>query len=366
MARKFTPVRLLKEGMIIDQSIIDSSGHVLLYRKTVLDEYYVYALQNMGIGGVYITDKLEDDPVELKDITVTAQAAAVIEKTRKADVSKLVLQESVKQRVNEGMQSIYQEADSETIGDTAHGIADELMTAISKNDALAVDINELKVSDEYTFKHSVDVASISMIIAKRLGMSDEHVQGIGVAGLLHDIGKSKIPNEVLNKPGKLTDEEFDVMKKHPLIGYEMLNGARGISNDVRMGVLQHHEKSGGNGYPLGIPGDRIHEYAKILTVADVYDALVTERPYKKAFTPRDAVEMLLAMTNDIDIMMINGFLRSVILYPVDSVVRLTNGEVCKVVKNIQGYPMRPTVVSVSTGKIYDLSGDFACNNILVE
>ena len=240
------------------------------------------------------------------------------------------------------------------------------MKAITDNDAIAVDINTLKISDEYTFKHSVDVASISMIIAKRYGLDDKQVYQIGVSGLLHDLGKSQIPNEVLNKPGKLTDAEFELMKKHPLLGYNIIKEKTDIAPEVKMGVLQHHEKTNGRGYPLGLSDQKIHIYARILSVADIYDALVTERPYKKAFSPRDAVEMIMAMTGELDLTIIQSFLDSVILYPVDSVVTLSTGEKAKVVQNNSGYPMRPKVVTLKTGNIYDLANDIACASIIVE
>ena len=126
--------------------------------------------------------------------------------------------------------------------DVTRSITNDLVKAIDDNDAIAVDISALKVSDEYTFKHSVDVATMAMIVSRQYGFNDEQVQQIGVSGLLHDIGKSRIPTEVLNKAQKLTDEEFALIKKHSLLGYEILKDKPELSNAVKMGVLQHHEK----------------------------------------------------------------------------------------------------------------------------
>ncbi len=147
------------------------------------------------------------------------------------------------------------------------------MKAIDDNEAVAVDISALKVSDEYTFKHSVDVATMSMIVAKRYGFSQQQVYEIGIAGLLHDIGKSQIPNEVLNKAGRLTDEEFTLMKQHSVFGYRILMEKNELSNDIRLGVLQHHEKINGRGYPMGVDMSKISPFARIISVADIYDAL---------------------------------------------------------------------------------------------
>ena len=124
------------------------------------------------------------------------------------------------------------------------------MNAINSTDAIAVDISALKTSDEYTFKHSVDVATMSMILAKQQGLSQKQIYEIGVAGLLHDIGKTKISLDILNKPARLTDEEFAVMKQHPVFGYRMIKDRDEFSNEICMAVLQHHEKMNIKGYPV--------------------------------------------------------------------------------------------------------------------
>lgn len=188
---------------------------------------------------------------------------------------------------------------------------------------------------------------------------------IGIAGLLHDMGKSKIPNEILNKPARLTDEEFQLMKQHALFGYQILKEKNDFNDRIMLGVLQHHEKLNGKGYPMGVGADKIHLYARIISVADIYDALVTERPYKKGFSQRDAIEMIMAMTEELDIEVMKSFLGSIILYPVDSIVTLSNGEKAKVVSNDPNYVLRPTVVGISSGKVYNLSGDINCASILI-
>ena len=180
------------------------------------------------------------------------------------------------------------------------------------------------------------------------------------------MGKSKIPNDILNKPERLSDEEFDIMKQHSLYGYRILEEKEDISEHIRLGVLQHHEKIDGSGYPLSVPGEKICLYARILSVVDIYDALVTERPYKKAFSKRDAVEMIMAMTDELDVSVMRSFLGSVILYPVDSIVSLSNGERAKVVANNPECILRPKVVGLTTGKVYDLLGDLRCASIVIQ
>lgn len=362
--RKCISTRILQPGMVIDQSIIDRTGRILINRKTKLDSYMIAALQKMQIGSIYIREGEESE--EELTYNITPEIMEKIEQVKVPDVAKVQLNESVKKRVSEGVQFLYNNPGDAAFASTTKNISNELMKAISENDSLAVDISTLKVSDEYTFKHSVDVATISMIIAKNQGFSDQSIQQIGISGLLHDLGKSEIPTEILNKPGRLTDKEFSLMKKHPLIGYQLICAKDEISNECKMGVLQHHEKINGLGYPFGLNAEQIHPFAKILSVADIYDALVTERPYKEAFTPRDAVEMIMAMTGDLDISIIKGFLSSVILYPVGTIVKLSTGEFAKVVENIPNYPTRPTVLALSKGTIYHLATDINCANIIID
>lgn len=349
--------------MRIDQAIIDRTGRILIARKTVLDRFLIEALRKMGISAIYIREG-QEEPEE--EIEIAPETVEVIEKLKVADRAKVTLSTSVKKRVAEGIQYLYHDTSSPDFSNAASNVTKNLMQAITENDAVALNIDALKISDEYTFKHSVDVATIGMIIAKKSGMEEKNVYEVGVAGLLHDVGKSQIPNEILNKAGKLTEEEFAIMKRHTLFGYNILKEKKEISPAIVMGVLQHHEKLNGNGYPLQVKKEKIAVYARILAIADIYDALVTERPYKKAFSQQDALEMIMAMTEELDIEYLRNFIDSVILYPVDSVVTLSNGEKAKVVENSQQYPLRPKLVGLRDGKVYDLANDMKCASITIE
>lgn len=359
--RKYVRIRSLEEGMKIDQAIVDTSGRTLIARGTYLDDFMIDALMKKGIGGIYTVEG-EDDPEEA-DIPI--ETRETIEKLRKTDPAKVELSESVKERVSEGIQYLYQNTESEKFTESTNNIANDLMTAVLDNDAIAVDISTLKVSDEYTFKHSVDVATMAMVIAKKHGLPDSDIYEIGVTGLLHDVGKSKIPNEVLNKPGRLDDNEFALMKQHTLFGFQILKEKTDIKEQIKLGVLQHHEKINGKGYPQGLPADRINIYAKILSIADIYDALVTKRPYKEPFSQRDAVEMIMSMTTELDVDIMKSFLGSVILYPVGCNIKLSNGETAKVVENHPDCILRPKVVGLASGKVYDLAKDVSCANLVI-
>lgn len=364
--RYFVRTSALKEGMRIDQNIKDRLDRTLVARGTILDDYVIEGIRKRGIHGVYVSEG-EEDPTPVNEMEkLSPLVRHNIEKHRSADPVKVKLSESVKKRVSEGISYLYNNSESKEFTDTSNRITTDLMKAIDDNEALAVDISTLKTSDEYTFKHSVDVATLSMIIAKKLGMSQKDIYNIGVSGLLHDMGKSKIPLEILNKPARLNDEEFAIMKSHSELGYRILQEKEEFSPQISLAVLQHHEKMNGKGYPLGCKSDKIINYAKILSVCDVYDALVTERPYKKPFTQRNAVELIMSMTDELDITAMRAFLATVILYPVDSTVQLSNGEEARVVENKENSVLRPTVVGLKSGIVYNLAEDLACANILIQ
>ncbi|MCH5273080.1 MAG: HD-GYP domain-containing protein [Lachnospiraceae bacterium] len=351
--------------MVIDQAIINRAGRVLIARKAVLDEYMIESLKKMGVPGIYIREGEEEPEDEEKAPQVPKAIQEKYEKVKVEDPAKVKLSDSVRKRVAEGLKFLYQEVDSESFTDTIKTVTGDLVKAIDDNSAIAVDISALKVSDEYTFKHSVDVAAMSMIVAKRYGFTDKQVYEIGISGLLHDIGKSQIPNELLNKAGRLTDEEFALMKQHSVFGYRILMPKEELSNDIKMGVLQHHEKINGRGYPLGVDMKQLNLFARVISISDIYDALVTERPYKKPFSPRDAVEMIMSMTSELDIDVMRCFMESVILYPVGTDVALSNGETARVIENSPLSMLRPKVMGLTTGRIYDLANDLGCANVII-
>ena len=357
--RRYVRTRSLEEGMKVDERIVDRLGRTLVAKGAVLDNYIIQSLERLGVLGIYTQVEEEEE------IKISKKVQEIIEDNKVEDRSKVKLTESIKKRVSIGMQYLYNNSAGEDFSKATKYIADDLMKAVLEHDTIAIDIQELKVCDEYTFKHSVDVATMAMVIARQIGMPQKCIYEIGICGLLHDIGKSKIPNEVLNKPGKLTDEEFAMMKNHTLYGYEILKDKPEISDAVRLGVLQHHEKLNGRGYPSGISEDYISPYAKILSVVDIYDALVTERPYKAAYTQRTAVELLMSMTSELDIEAMKAFMHTVILYPVNSIVKLSNGESAKVVENYIDCILRPKVVEIRTGKVYDLARDIKCANLVI-
>lgn len=350
----------IKVGMQLGQSIKDSMGRVMIENGVFLDDYQIRYIKEKMYPGIYTYRDIDNSRIPIPEAT-----KKIIRKNRKPDRAKIWLSTEVKRQLETRMEHIFGHTEDADFTSSSLDIFKELEAAIFKNDAVAIDVNLIKVSDEYTFKHSVDVAAIAMMIGREYGLSRDGIHQLGIAGLLHDVGKAKIPNEILNKPGKLTDEEFEIIKNHSLYGFEILKEKNCFSPLILDGVLHHHEKMNGTGYPDCLKDEQISLFSKILSVADIYDALVTKRPYKGPISGRQALEMVLALGEELDNKVIQSFVESVILYPVDSIVELSNGEMAKVVENNKRYPMRPKVVEIQTGKIYDLCNDHRYNNIVV-
>ena len=168
-------------------------------------------------------------------------------------------------------------------------LVEQISASLARNGSALLSLARLKTSDEYTYMHSVAVCALMIAMARQLGLSEEHVREAGEAGLLHDIGKMAIPDAILNKPGKLTDAEFGTMRSHPEAGARMLLDCRQVSALVIDVCLHHHEKFDGSGYPHRLTGEQISLFARMGAVCDVYDAITSDRPYKKGWDPAEAL-----------------------------------------------------------------------------
>jgi len=361
--RKVVSTRVLQTGMRLDQEIKDGTGRILIERGVLLDDFQIEYLKTRGVTAVYVAEGMPDED-EL-DLQIPQYTRDIIEKHKVPDRPKVKLSEEVRKQLGDGVQKLFADPAAEDFTENSVGMAEQLMDNILSDDAVAIDLGMLKVSDDYTFRHSVDVSAMAVIIAKSMGLGRDELRELAIAGLLHDVGKAKIPAEILNKPGKLTDEEFGYMKQHSLFGFKILKEKGAYSDAILKGVLQHHEKLNGRGYPMGVEGKDIHIFAKILSVADVFDALVNKRVYKQPFPKGEAMEMVMSMSQELDVEIMRHFLRSVILYPVDTIVPLSTGEMAKVIQNVPEYPMRPIVVGLNHGEIYNLSEDVSKTNVII-
>lgn len=214
---------------------------------------------------------------------------------------------------------------------------------------------DLRVYDEYTYAHSANVMSLALLMGVTLGFDYEKLRILGTGAMLHDIGKTMIPDFILNKPGRLTPAEFDVIKTHPERGLKMIGHHRWATPDIKAIILHHHERWDGRGYPHGLKGKDIPELARIVSVVDVYDALVSKRVYKEPMPPDQAYQFIISgMNTQFEARMIWAFQNLIVPYPCNAVVVLSNGDVAKVRKANKNDPLRP-VVELQDGQRLDLT-----------
>ena len=262
--------------------------------------------------------------------------------------------------------SMFQEARMGKAVDTgnAQKLVEEINDSVSRNPGALISLARLKTADDYTYMHSVAVCALMIALAKQLGLDEQEIRRAGLAGLLHDLGKMQVPMEVLNKPGKLTDEEFAIIKKHPEEGHRMLLSSPGADEVMLDVVLHHHEKVDGTGYPKGLKGDEISLFAKMGAVCDVYDAITSNRPYKAGWPPSESLRKMAEWSKGhFDQRVFQAFVKSLGIYPIGSLVRLASGRLALVIDQSEKSLLTPCIkvfYSTSAGarilpEIIDLS-----------
>lgn len=222
-------------------------------------------------------------------------------------------------------------------------LVDAINASVGRHPDAFISVARLKSHDEYTYMHSVAVCALMLALARRLGLDEAGVRDAGAAGLLHDLGKAAMPLEVLNKPGALSDEEFRIMKAHPQRGWDMLKLGGTASEPVLDVALHHHEKIDGSGYPHGLAGEAISRMAKMGAVCDVYDAITSNRPYKKAWGPAESLQRMIGWKGHFDPEVFKAFVRSIGIYPVGALVRLESERLAVVLDQGEGSLLTPKV-----------------------
>lgn len=340
---RYISINLVEEGMKVAKTIFNEHGVALINANSRLTKAIVNKLELLGYKGLLIEDKMSED-IEYEENFVSQNLKVSISKR---------LKNALAIYSNSEIQ-LYDEIDD--IQEIISGIIEEMF---SKSD-LHLNLLELKMFDNYTYFHSVNVAIISLAIAYHLKLNKNDMLIVGSAALFHDIGKTFVGTDILNKPGKLDDKEYAIMKTHSKKGYDILSRGTNLSAKTTVSVLSHHEHYDGSGYPNGLSGDKIILFGRIICIADVYDALTSDRPYRKGYTVLEGVEFIMANSGKLfDPELVKIFTSKVYPYPAGSMVKLSNGEVALVIQNSDEFCLRPKIkiISGDDSKIVDLIND---------
>ncbi len=325
---RYIPRNCIPPEAVLAQPILGINGETLLASGVKMKQRYINRLEELGISGAFVDDPISEDlevvgalsdelrSYAVKNIFTTYSRASADEKSLRPHLMQLMR--------------------------TAEMIVDEIVA----HGEVMINLFDMKTYDSYTFFHCVNVAVLSIIIATGLGFQRDELIRLTYGALLHDIGKVFVDPHIMNKPAKLTPEEFAIIRKHAEDGYEYIkkNYYPDVPESVARGVLEHHERYDGSGYPHKKHGTEITFYGRILAVSDGYDALVSDRPYRKGMFPSEVIEYIQGNCGtmfDFDIVKI--FSEKVAPFPVGTCVVLSNKAVGLVMANYEGFSQRPLI-----------------------
>ena len=346
--RRRISINDVKPGMYLED-VFNKEGVLLLARKTAINSFeQVEMLRRSGVSEVFINLDLGIDISTNKEhssVSDTREQAYYQELARAKEVHKKTL-ETAREALNSVRMGKHFSVDF------IESTAEEMVESILRNPDALVSLSQIKGYDEYTYVHSINVGILITSLAHSMGYPEDLLVQCCTGGILHDIGKMRTPEPILNKQGKFTDTEFEIMKKHPEHGIEILKNSNGISDFSKSIVIEHHERYNGNGYPKGLKGKEINEIGLIAAVTDVYDALTTDRVYRAAWTPQKALAMIFqGCDKDYSREIVEIFTKHLGIYPVGSFVKLVSGELGVVIRVDKGELLAPDVlVLFSNGK----------------
>ncbi len=344
---RFIAIEHVKTGMILGRKVIGNRGQLLLNYGAKIENFYIEKIKQLGYIGIYIEDDLSEG-IEINEVIGEDLRNKSIDSIKafchKAEIGHGFLQKD--------------------IANIAF-LVNEMLDKILSEKNIMVNMMDLKIFDDYTFSHSVNVGVLSMSLGAFMNLKRESLYQLGLASVMHDLGKVFIPKDILNKASKLNDFEYVIMKTHSEKGHEHLQNSFKFPLEITTAVLDHHERYDGTGYPNQKKGNEISKLGEIIAVTDVFDALTSDRPYRKAMVPSDATEYIMAGCNtQFSEQSVKAFLNKIAPYPLGTLVKLSNGLIGIVMENYSDCCLRPKIRIVQNGNervtpyVMDLKNNF--------
>lgn len=338
MNKKLIPVISCYENQVLAENVFDDEGVLIAIKNTILTDYIIEKIKLFDVDNIWvykyeiIVEESDDYEEHIKDFRSEYIKDTLLVKKAIMELSK-----------------------GEPLDvDTVNNVSISLFQEVMNSNSTVRYISRLKDYNEYTYYHSMNVAIYSALIGKWMDFSEEELRELTMAALLHDIGKSKVSNTILDKKTKLTREEYAIVKEHPYNGYLMIRDDKNVVNNIKETILMHHEREDGSGYPQGLTGGDINYFAKIVAVADCYDALTSNRPYRDKISPFEAIGIFIKTgleAYDIGVSM--TFFKNIVNCYIGEKAEMNDGRIGEILF-VPPYDLTNPVVEIED-EIYDLS-----------
>ncbi|HAL86969.1 MAG TPA: hypothetical protein DCM31_08955 [Deferribacteraceae bacterium] len=349
----------LKLGMTVNRTEKDGL-HFPFFDKELTDTRSVNVLKNSGVSYIYILEEqeVEEDKEgelsgrlsQLMSVPLETSDYFLIDSSPAVDdiIQARTIFENIRGKARLLLDTV--KKNGRVDSHSAEEITGELVEVSTHKPGIFTAMTHLKNQDDYTYSHSLNVAVISLALGKRLGKSSDELKTICLCGLLHDVGMTRISEQIITKPGKLTEDEYSEIKKHPEYGYKILNNGV-LPPETATVALQHHEKSDGSGYPFGLHERQISNITKIISIADVYDAITSKKAYNHERTPSEALKILFSWSGKhFNETLVKFFINTIGIYPVGTLVMLDSGELGIILEPNKKDLTRPKVLVVTDEK----------------
>lgn len=358
--RKKIKVHDLRMGMYIDELCgswmdhpfwktsfrLEDSKDLAVLQQSVIREVWIDTAKGLDVAAQVKEVSAEEADQQAESVLLQAAVPAHKQEERVSLEQELERARKLQSKAKQAVIAMFGQA---RMGkalqiDEMAPLVDEISQSVSRNSGALLSLARLKNKDDYTYLHSVAVCALMIALGKQMGMEGDVLKSLGMAGLLHDVGKMAVPDDVLNKPGRLTEQEFDVVKTHSARGWEMLKGSFGVDNVALDVCLHHHERIDGAGYPDKLSGEALSLFARMGAVCDVYDAITSNRCYKAGWAPAEALRKMAEWQDGhFDPIVFQAFVKTVGIYPVGTLLKLKSGRLAVVVEQSSQSLLKPLV-----------------------